>query len=320
MRILGRHSLSLRSTTHTRGTVELQPGQLQRVVRAALLPVCRLGWRVSVDGLENVPDEGPAIFAPNHISVLDSAVLPLLLPRPIHFVGKAEYMDKRRYAQTLPALGLIPIDRSGGAAARAALDQAASILDDGGFFGIYPEGTRSRSGQLHRGHTGVARLAMETGSPVIPVGIIGTDRVQPPDTNFPRPFRNVQVRFGEPRRLDSATDDESRLKLRSFTDELMAELARLTGQTYVDSYSTRPSAAKPPKVSTSTGAGSSTGSVVVSGTSGERSTSSPPVAPASSRSASRLQVRPLSLDEDDRQDEVSTRRVSSAVLAPRPLL
>ena len=182
------------------------------------MPVAKAGWRVTVEGLEHVPANGSAILAPNHISVLDSFVVPMVLPRSIAYVGKAEYMDDWKTKVVFPALGMIPIDRSGGESAQRALDAAAEVLNSGNLFGIYPEGTRSRNGKLHKGHTGVARLALRTGSPIVPVGILGTDLVQPPDTKFPRPFRNVHIRFGKPvdvtRYLERADD---RLILRQIT-------------------------------------------------------------------------------------------------------
>ena len=135
---------------------------------------------------------------------------------------------------------MIPIDRSGGDASARALDAAAGVLDRGELFGIYPEGTRSRDGRLHRGHTGPARLALRTGAPLVPVGLIGTRAIQPPGARAPRPFRPCEIRIGRPidvRRYGGRTDD--RLVLRQLTDELMFEIRELTGQTYVDDYATR---------------------------------------------------------------------------------
>src|ERR671912_1217316 len=134
-------------------------GVMQRTSRRLLGPVARRLWKIDMRGYEQLPDEGPAILCPNHISFIDSVFLMLTLPRPISFVGKAEYMDDWKTKYLFPALGMIPIDRSGGNASQAALDAATQILERGELFGIYPEGTRSRSGQLHRGHTGPARLA-----------------------------------------------------------------------------------------------------------------------------------------------------------------
>lgn len=217
-------------------------GQMQSVFRAVLTPPFRFLWSVTTEGMDNIPVTGGAIIAPNHISVLDSFFVPLVLPRRITYVGKAEYMDDWKTRFLFPAMGMIPIDRSGGDSATAALDAAAGCLEAGELFGIYPEGTRARDGLLHKGHTGVARLALRTGSPIVPVGIIGSDQVQPPDAKFPAPFRRVHVRFGRPisveRYQDRAND---RMVLRQIVDEVMYEIRNLSGQTYVDSYATKPS-------------------------------------------------------------------------------
>ena len=138
-----------------------------------------------------------------------------------------------------PAIGMIPIDRSGGDSSKRALDAAAKVLEAGELFGIYPEGTRSRSGILHKGHTGVARLALRTGSPIVPVGIIGTDVVQPADARLPKPFRRVHIRFGRPISVEKYCDRaDDRLVLRQITDEVMYEIRNLSGQDYVDTYAT----------------------------------------------------------------------------------
>ena len=219
------------------GHVEREAGKLQSVARAILTPPFRFGWRVTTEGLHHVPGVGPAIIAPNHISVLDSFFVPLVLDRQMTYVGKAEYMDDWKTKWVFPAIGMIPIDRSGGDASKRALDAAASVLDAGELFGIYPEGTRARNGKLHKGHTGVARLALRTGAPIVPVGIIGTQEVQPPDARLPKPFKRVHLRFGRAispdRYADRAND---RLVLRQLTDEVMFEIRNLSGQEYVDAY------------------------------------------------------------------------------------
>lgn len=214
-----------------------QAGKLQIAARAVLTPPFRFFWRVTTEGLEHVPSSGGAIIAPNHISVLDSFFVPLVVGRRMTYVGKAEYMDSWKTKYVFPAIGMIPIDRSGGNASAAALDAAAGVLEAGELFGIYPEGTRARDGRLHKGHTGLARLALRTGAPIIPVGIIGTDEVQPPDAKTPRPFRRVHIRFGRPISVDKYCDRaEDRLVLRQITDEVMFEIRNLSGQEYVDSY------------------------------------------------------------------------------------
>ncbi len=219
---------------------ERDVGGLYRVARAVLSPTFNFLWDFHFAGLENVPTDGPAIFCPNHTSVLDSFFLPLALPRRITYVGKAEYMDDWKTSKLFPALGMIPIDRSGGDASERALAAATRLLDAGEYFGIYPEGTRSRTGQLFRGHTGPARLAMRTGAPLIPVGIRGSREVMPPDASVPRVFRPVSIRIGRPISVARYADrGQDRMALREITDELMFEIRTLSGQEYIDRYATR---------------------------------------------------------------------------------
>jgi 1-acyl-sn-glycerol-3-phosphate acyltransferase len=207
-------------------------------------PLLKLVFRPQVEGVEHVPAEGPAILASNHLSYADWLFMPLTLPRRVTFVAKAEYF-------TTPGLkgwfqkkffsgaGQVPIDRSGASAAEGALAAAERILGEGGLFGIYPEGTRSHDGRLYRGKTGVARLALETRCPVVPVAVVGTDVVAPPGKKFGAITRPV-VRFGAPldfSRYEGLEND--RFILRSITDEIMYEIMRLSGQEYVDIYSAR---------------------------------------------------------------------------------
>jgi 1-acyl-sn-glycerol-3-phosphate acyltransferase len=215
-----------------------EAGWLYPVARAVLSPVFKLSWPVTVEGLEHIP-EGPAIFCPNHVSVLDSFFLPLVLPRRITYVGKAEYMDSWKTKYVFPAIGMIPIDRGGGSAGERALSAAARVLDRGELFGIYPEGTRSRDGVLHKGHTGPARLAVRTGAPIIPVGLIGTREVQPPDARFPKPRVPVTVRIGRPIDAEQRPHPDDRLRLRQIIDEVMFEIRELSGQEYRDTYATK---------------------------------------------------------------------------------
>ena len=219
---------------------EIRAGNAQGFFRTLLTPPFRFMWKVTTEGMEHIPSDGGAIIAPNHISVLDSFFVPLTIPRRITYVGKAEYMDDWKTRWLFPAMGMVPIDRSGGDSATGALDTAAGVLESGELFGIYPEGTRSRSGKLHKGHTGVARVALRTGVPIVPVGIIGTDTVQRPDAKVPKPFCRVHIRFGRPidvaRYSDRAND---RLVLRQIADELMYEIRNLSGQEYIDSYATK---------------------------------------------------------------------------------
>jgi 1-acyl-sn-glycerol-3-phosphate acyltransferase len=223
-----------------------QYGKLYPVARAILAPIFKAAWRIHLRGAASVPEMGPAILCPNHTSVIDSFLLPTVLPRRITYVGKAEYMDDWKTKYLFPAMGMIPIDRSGGDASQRALDAAAGVLDRGELFGIYPEGTRSRDGKLHKGHTGPARLALRTGAPLVPVGLVGTRDIQPPGAKAPRPFRSCEIRIGRPidvgRYRDRADD---RLVLRQLTDELMFEIRELSGQEYVDEYASRKAEALP---------------------------------------------------------------------------
>jgi 1-acyl-sn-glycerol-3-phosphate acyltransferase len=198
-------------------------------------------FRPRIEGAENVPLEGPAILASNHLSYADWLFMPLTLPRRVTFVAKAEYFTtpgikgwfQRKF---FAGAGQVPIDRSSGSAADGALSSARKILEQGELFGIYPEGTRSHDGRLYRGKTGVARLALETQVPVIPVAVVGTDVVAPPGKKFGR-FTRPLVRFGTPldfSRYDGMAGD--RYILRSVTDEIMYEIMRLSGQEYVDQY------------------------------------------------------------------------------------
>jgi len=219
---------------------DARPGSIQTVARMILTPIFRFAWRVHTEGLENVPERGGALIAPNHTSVLDSFFVPLVLPRRVTYVGKAEYLDDWKTRKLFPALGMIPIDRSGGDASSAALDAAVEVLERGELFGIYPEGTRSRTGFLHKGHTGVARLALRTGCPIVPVGIVGAMDIQPPDAKLPRPFMELTIRFGEPIDVSRYRDRSSdRLVLRQITDEVMFSIRELSGQEYVDTYATK---------------------------------------------------------------------------------
>ncbi len=278
--------------------MEREAGKLQTAARVVLTPPFRFCWRITTEGTEHIPAAGGAIIAPNHISVLDSFFVPLCVGRRMTYVGKAEYMDDWKTKWVFPAIGMIPIDRSGGDASQRALDAAAGILDAGELFGIYPEGTRARDGKLHKGHTGLARLALRTGAPIVPVGIIGTDVVQPPDARFPKPFRRVHIRFGRPISVDKYADRASdRMILRQVTDEVMYEIRNLSGQEYVDSYA---------------GKGAETEAVAPVVPLPERPAPTPEVLVASAASAPGL------LDVSFEADGVE-RRSSSAAIRSRPL-
>ena len=210
----------------------------------ALGPVLRLVFRPRTVGLENLPTEGPAILASNHLSYADWLFMPLAVPRRVTFVAKAEYFTTpgiKGWFQKMffSGSGQVPIDRSGASAAEGALVTAKRVLAEGDLFGIYPEGTRSHDGRLYRGKTGVARLALETGVPVIPVAVIGTDEIAPPGKKFGS-FIRPKVILGKPldfERYEGLEND--RYILRSVTDEIMYEIMRLSGQEYVDMYAGR---------------------------------------------------------------------------------
>lgn len=210
----------------------------------ALGPLLRVVFRPKVEGMKNVPTSGPVILASNHLSYADWLFVPLTVSRKVSYVAKAEYFTSPGFKGWLQKMfftgaGQIPIDRSGADAAEGALISAKAVLDTGGIFGIYPEGTRSPDGRLYRGRTGVARIAIETGAPVVPVGVIGTDVIAPPDKKFGKIVRPV-VRYGEPMDFSRYQGMENdRFILRAVTDEIMYEIMRLSGQEYVDEYANR---------------------------------------------------------------------------------
>lgn len=210
------------------------------VLKAVLTPILRACYRVRVEGRAHVPRTGPVILAANHRSFLDSIFLPLVVRRRVTFVAKAEYFDDPKTAWFFRGVGQIPIPREGGTASERALESATDVLRAGRAFAIYPEGTRTRDGYLHRGHTGVARLAVGCGAPIVPVGLVGTDEAQPVDRKLPRLLKPVTIRFGVP--IDPARYADrphDRLVLRELTDEVMYAIHELCGYEYVDAYATR---------------------------------------------------------------------------------
>lgn len=209
--------------------------------RIFLGPVLRILFRPWTKGLDNVPNDGAALLVSNHLSFSDSIFMPLMVPRPVVFLAKSDYFTGKGIKGRLTALffkvtNQLPMDRSGGAASANSLDTGLDVLKNGGLLGIYPEGTRSPDGRLYRGKVGVAKLALTANVPVIPVAMIGTDKVQPIGRRIPN-IRRLGVIFGEPMdfsRYQGMQDD--RFVQRSVTDEIMYELMRLSGQEYVDSY------------------------------------------------------------------------------------
>ena len=219
--------------------VSFDPEWLLRKI--VLGPNLRRMFRPIEEGVAHVPTEGPAILAANHLSFSDWIFIPLALNRRVTFAAKSDYftgsgvkgfLQRKFFAGT----GQVPVDRSGGRAGLAALRAGLQVLDDGGLFGIFPEGTRSHDGRLYRGRTGVARLALDSGAPVIPVGLIGTDQIAPPGKLLTR-IMSPTVRFGAPLDLGHLIGTApERQVLRTMTDEIMSAIRDLSGQTYVDHY------------------------------------------------------------------------------------
>ncbi|MFD8302525.1 lysophospholipid acyltransferase family protein [Streptomyces sp. NPDC059690] len=218
------------------------------LIKAVLGPIMRLMFRPQVEGVENIPGDGPVILAGNHVTFIDSMILPLVCDRQVFFIGKDEYVTGKGFKGRLMAwfftgVGMIPVDRDGGKGGVAALMTGRRILEEGRVFGIYPEGTRSPDGRLYRGRTGIARLTLMTGAPVVPFAMIGTDKIQPGGAGMPRPSK-VTVRFGPAMEFSRYEGmDRDRYVLRAVTDSVMAEVMRLSGQEYVDMYATKAKAA-----------------------------------------------------------------------------
>jgi 1-acyl-sn-glycerol-3-phosphate acyltransferase len=215
------------------------------VVKAVLWPFLRIIFRPWAEGTQNVPREGPAILASNHLSFSDHFFAPLPLPRKVVFLAKSEYFTGRGLKGLVSkaffsGMGQIPVDRTGGAAGERALRTGLRVLARGELLGIYPEGTRTPDGRLYRGKTGVARLALEARVPVVPTAMVGGFEFQPPGKITPRLRIRPGVRFGKP--LDFSRYygmEQDRIVLRAMTDEIMYELMNLAGQEYVDEYAQR---------------------------------------------------------------------------------
>ncbi|TCD54839.1 1-acyl-sn-glycerol-3-phosphate acyltransferase [Alloscardovia theropitheci] len=192
-------------------------------------------------GTDNIPQTGAAIIAANHLAVIDDAVIPMTSPRMVHFMGKSDYFTGKGFKGWFKkwwftSVGVFPVDRSGGDKATGAMETAKEILESGKVFGIHPEGTRSPDGRLYRGHTGIARLALETGSPIIPTALIGTRELQKPGQVIPQKG-SVTCVYGEPINVEKKDiTDITREEIRELTDELMKRIQMLSGQEYVDMY------------------------------------------------------------------------------------
>jgi 1-acyl-sn-glycerol-3-phosphate acyltransferase len=218
---------------------------LYEVVHSVVPPVAKLVWRPRVTGLEHVPATGPVILASNHLSFVDSLVIPIVVPRKVVFLAKSDYFDGPGVKGALSrawfeGIGMLPVDRDDTKAAIASLDTALEVLGRGEAFGIYPEGTRSRDGRLYRGRTGVGHLALTAGCPVVPVGLTGTQDIQPVGARLPR-LASVTVTFGEPLRFEGRYDGVPAGRARrEITDEIMAAIGALSGQEPAGVYNERP--------------------------------------------------------------------------------
>jgi 1-acyl-sn-glycerol-3-phosphate acyltransferase len=208
---------------------------LFRVIQAGVPPLLRSVWRPVVEGADNVPRTGPVIIASNHLSFVDSVLIPVVAPRKVAFLAKADYFNGTGIKGALQrgwfeGLAMVPVDRDDTRAAIASLEIALAVLGRGEAFGIYPEGTRSRDGMLYRGKTGVAHLALTSGAPVVPVGLTGTPDIQPVGARWPR-LAKVTVKFGEPlsfaNKFDGVPMGRAR---REATDQIMNAIQALSGQ------------------------------------------------------------------------------------------
>ncbi len=205
------------------------------VVRTVAEPALRRMFSMHPDGLEHVPRSGPAILAPNHLSFVDPICIALTVPRRITFIGKAEYTDSWVTRWFMEMGGVIPVRREDSAKAQGSLGRGTEVLRAGELLGIFPEGTRSPDGRLYKGKTGAARMALEVGCPVIPVGLTGTEKVLPKDAKVPT-LTPVHVSYAKPMMVPESAREDAHV-LREFTDAVMQEIAKMTGQTYRHRYS-----------------------------------------------------------------------------------
>ncbi|GAB2884639.1 lysophospholipid acyltransferase family protein [Nocardioides pacificus] len=217
---------------------------IYRALHAVVPPVAKAIWRPSVRGLENVPSSGGVILASNHLSFADSVVIPIVVPRKVVFLAKSDYFTGTGAKGALSrawfeGLGMLPVDRDDARAAMTSLDTALEVLGRGEAFGLYPEGTRSRDGRLYRGRTGVAHLALTAGVPVVPVGLRGTEQLQPVGARFPRLVK-ISIEFGAPidftGRFVGIASGRAR---REATDEIMTAIQALSGQEPAGIYNER---------------------------------------------------------------------------------
>lgn len=222
-----------------------RPGFTYTFGRLIITALAKVIYRPRIEGKEHVPLEGPVIFASNHLSFIDSIAIPVAAPRPVHFLAKSTYFEgtgiKGWFSRGFfTAIGAIPVRRGAGQAALDALDQQKTLLQSGNAVALYPEGTRSLDGRLYKGRTGVAFLALETGAPVVPVGLIGTDEFMPKGAKLPRLDKRITVRFGEPIDVSHHGPASSGRARRGATDEIMAAIHALSEQELANEYNEAP--------------------------------------------------------------------------------
>lgn len=220
-------------------------GLTYHLIRGGLAPLVRLIYRPRIEGRKNIPRKGPVIFASNHLSFIDSMVIPMFAPRPVYFLAKSSYFEGKGIKgwisrEFFTAIGATPVERGAGQAALDALDQQRRILAAGRAIALYPEGTRSLDGRLYKGRTGVAFLALESGAKVVPVGLIGTNEAMPVGAKWPRRKPRATVRYGEPIDLSHHGPADSGKARRLATDEIMAAIHALSGQELAGSYNEAP--------------------------------------------------------------------------------
>lgn len=218
---------------------------IYRALHTVVPPVAKAIWRPQISGLHHVPETGPVILASNHLSFVDSVVIPIVVPRKVVFLAKSDYFTGPGVKGAISrawftGLGMLPVDRDDSAAAMESLQTALEVLGRGEAFGIYPEGTRSRDGRLYRGRTGVAHLALTSGAPVVPVGLSGTQKLQPIGSRLPR-LVDISVSFGAPITVGDEYDGVPRGRARrELTDRIMSSIHALTGQELAGVYNDRP--------------------------------------------------------------------------------
>jgi len=216
--------------------------RFQPLFRKIIRLFVKIFWKTEFKGLENIPKSGPAILCPNQLSFFDLVLLMASPGRNIYIIGKIEFMDSWKTKYLFPAFGMITVNRSGGSYADETFEACKKVLHRGDLILIFPEGTRSPDGRLYRGHTGAARLATWVGCPIIPVGIFGTNIIQPPGAPFPKIGKKAKLVFGEPINVSSSAPSQKKddpIHWRQITDTMMQKIANITGQEYCNEYATK---------------------------------------------------------------------------------